>query len=429
MLVSRKLVRSTDRPIAVTVGRVAAAFMGLFVAPITARLLSVPDRGVLASMLAVTALSPVVFAIGLPLVVRRRYSSDRDDLSCVANSRLMALLSLAIAVPTSLIFVFTLYSGLEVPEKIAFVVAVAASMGSILVMIDVSLLVVRQKYLLIGVLQSVQAGVMALGAVSVAAFGVMSITSLMIVSAVSSVVGGALGDFLVGVPYTVRPRGVLSDAREGLRLAGSQVADSASARLDQVLIIPVAGSYAAGLYAIASTVASLPVTVGHAIAASSFNSFVVSDRDQRVRVVGQAVRSALIVGLLVALCLAVVSPLAVPLVFGEKFSPAVPSVMAALVGAALAVPAYVGSMALVAHRRGGIMTLAQVAGLASAVLALLALGPSFSALGAAMASSIGYGVTLTLVCIALGIVGRIWRLGWDDIKRIKVLLLSRDPVN
>ncbi|WIB16060.1 hypothetical protein DEJ34_02700 [Curtobacterium sp. MCPF17_050] len=165
------------------------------------------------------------------------------------------------------------------------------------------------------------------------------------------------------------------------------MAEAASSRLDQVLALPLIGAAQAGLYAVAVTIATIPMAVGQALGATYFRRIARSEPAQLASVREEAVRVSLSAGLVSFPMTVVASWIGVPLLFGEAFEPAVPVAWIVAGGTTFGIVAFVASMCLAAAGRGYTMTVAQLTALALGTGLLFIVGPAFGAQGAAAASA------------------------------------------
>jgi O-antigen/teichoic acid export membrane protein len=169
----------------------------------------------------------------------------------------------------------------------------------------------------------------------------------------------------------------------------------ANLRLDQLLMIGLVSRHDLGLYAIAVNVATVPI-----IAISAFGSYVlprVAGGDEQI--VGRASRVGLIVIVCTGSLVALVSPIGLPLVFGDAFSDALPMVLILLVGL---VPMSIISIINPALGGAGVpiaATYAEIAALAITVPGLIVALPLIGGVGAAIVSSAAYLVSATVLLL------------------------------
>jgi len=385
----------------VAIGRFGSLFFSLGTVPAIARALGPEGRGTSAALLAVVAIGTVALGLGVPLAVRRLVSAGEHRPNVMTTGRLYAFLMTIPAVALSVPVYFLMFSGLTQGEAVAFFISMACIPLSISWAMDVSVLVSTREYRRIAVLGLIQAG----SYFSIIVAGWLT-DSLTIASVLYAQLAGNLLSFLVGL-FWVSARGgkVVGFAllvREGASLAGGQLADIASRRLDQVIVLPLLGAGGAGLYSVAVTVGSLPVPVAQAVGVAAFNGLAQAEDDDRFEI-KRVLRYSSLLGLFSAVPLAVASYFLIPIVFGSEFSDAVPVAMVAIIGSIFGVVGFNCSMALAAKKRGRELTTVQLVGLGFSVLLIFPLSLWFGPVGTAVSTALGTFLTMSLTMWRLGV--------------------------
>lgn len=239
-------------------------------------------------------------------------------------------------------------------------------------------------------------------------------TVALLVAGVASVawvvVGAAAGalvalvwcrDDLRRLPADVAPAGLHREAlRFGWFASLGEVLTTASYRLDLFLVALLLDPVAVGLYAVALAVAEVVLFLPDGVALVVMPHATAHPGDRRTT---RLISTTVVACGAGALALAVVSPVALPLVFGSGFTdawkPAVPLLVGAVAVAAWKV------LAADAIARGGARTRASSAAVGTAVMltADVLLIPPFGLVGAGMASALGSAA-------AAGHLWRSWRL-------------------
>lgn len=382
-----------DAPSLLVVGRLGATALALLSAPIVARALGPEGRGQAAATIAIYLILPIVLASGIPLEVRRLAATNGGAAVLRAGRVLCALSAFPSMLVAATLFM-SIFSKFPGNARLIASLGVALAPLSISWMCDLSVLIAHERYRAVLVLQVLQPASYAALIITTWWLGIANLSLVLLANIVATVVT-FFGGFVLtrGSPRS----GVFSInglLRGGLKFAGSAISEVGTNRLDQVLILPLLGAYQAGIYSVAVTVASIPLALGHALAASYFSPIANASGAGRDELKAQAARSGLAIGLLTYPLFAVVSWLGIPLVFGSEYSAAVPVAMVSLFGSIAMVAAFLYSMALAAEGRGLQMSLAQASALVSAVILLFYFAPRYGAIGAAMASSASYFVLL-----------------------------------
>lgn len=170
-----------------------------------------------------------------------------------------------------------------------------------------------------------------------------------------------------------------------------------SARLDQIIGLPVIGAEELGYYAVAVSVAEIPMVIATAARTVLMGRPSTDDPRRATRVARLAVAAS------VGACafLAAIAAVAVPWVFGAAFAPAVLPTVILCAGTTLYTSMVIFSAVLLANNRAGWSSAALVTGSVVSI-ALLFLLSSMGAVGAAVASLAGYGVSVIVAAWALG---------------------------
>lgn len=169
-------------------------------------------------------------------------------------------------------------------------------------------------------------------------------------------------------------------------------------RLDQVLLTPLAGPKELGYYAVAVSVAEVPLLGLLAVRDVIFSAS--TDRNDP-KLVARATRATIL--LAVPLCLGGIlfAPLLLPPIFGAGFEPSVRMTQVLFLATIPNGISMVGSAGLLASGRPSLASRAQLVAALVTVIALFALVPPFGAIGAAYASLLAYVVAALLVSLSL----------------------------
>jgi O-antigen/teichoic acid export membrane protein len=259
------------------------------------------------------------------------------------------------------------------------------------------------RFLALAVIGVVQ-GLAALGI----ATGLLIADSLDVYGAVLAFLGSfALADILalalvglrnVDLPAVVFPRWGVLRRQVGYGMQGqlSNLAQLFNYRLDQYLVAAFVARAAVGHYAVAVSVGESVWWISSAVAMVMLPRLTGLDKERADEVTPIVCRNTVFVSALGALALVAVSPLAIGLLFGDEFDPAVMPLMLLMPGVvAISAVRVIGSYLF---SRGKV-----IYNLYTTVISLLAtlafgliLIPSLEIEGAAIASSLGYGIALVL---------------------------------
>lgn len=174
------------------------------------------------------------------------------------------------------------------------------------------------------------------------------------------------------------------------------------ARLDQVIMLPLAGATQLGIYAVAVSIGEMALLFNYAVNA------VMNAREAHnpsAESLAMAARISSLVTALGCVAIALLSVWAVPLVFGNEFSSVVPVIWILLTGIALGNAGSVVGSGLNGRGRPGMRSASSAIALVVNVVSLIILAPSFGAIGAAIATTVA---TIALGAINLAIFKRIY---------------------
>jgi O-antigen/teichoic acid export membrane protein len=165
-------------------------------------------------------------------------------------------------------------------------------------------------------------------------------------------------------------------------------------RIDQAIIAPLVGVRQLGYYAVAVSLAEVPSTLQLAMRDVMFVT--ATDRNDP-HLIARGSRVLLIVTTVLAVLGAVASPVALPLLFGSDFRPAVRMAQILLFAGIPAGVTMVVGAGLMSAGRPRSRAIAQLAGLAVNVALLFALVPSLGAIGASWTALISYTMIAAIV--------------------------------
>jgi O-antigen/teichoic acid export membrane protein len=197
-----------------------------------------------------------------------------------------------------------------------------------------------------------------------------------------------------------RPAGAEA-ARYGIRVYGNTLGSLVNARLDLMVLPAVLASEQIGLYVVAVSIASMMSGVFGSIDGTVFALAARLDGDEATELVVRSARLVFTASLVCAVVLAVVAPPLVGLVYGDEFRGSVTSLRLLLPGIVLWSAATVVGCGHKAAGRPGTASIAQGVGAIVTVVGLATtLGP-WGINGAAITSSLSYGVVFVTGVVLL----------------------------
>jgi O-antigen/teichoic acid export membrane protein len=396
-----KLLFRKDAPIQITLANLTAFALTFFTAPMIARAIGPSGRGETAAALAAFVITPVLLAVGLPLEFRRRCASGIDAPS-VRSGRDLVLFSFLPALCVAFVFTSTIFSSASASLRVVAFVGLASAPLTMSWALDAGALVGSGRYRAVALLRIVQPLVVFCSIPFLWWANVLIPEVVLLVYLAGTLLTSISGLVLVRVGISGKRANHATLLHGGIAYAGSAIAEAASARIDQVLVLPLIGAAETGYYSVASSIATLPMALGQALGADYFREMSRSTQsNERRRVVSRSFGEIVSIGVPACLTLGLASIWLLPLLFGSEFESSVRLLMWLLPGAAASAAAYVGSMLLAALGRGRTMAVSQLASLAVGVILLYVLAPAWLGVGAALASAASSIVLLTIQLLSL----------------------------
>jgi len=183
----------------------------------------------------------------------------------------------------------------------------------------------------------------------------------------------------------------------GSRLWVGSLAGVMLLRLDQLLMIPLAGPAQLGLYAVAVSLGEVPAALAGAVRNVVFSSDAESspDRDDTHRLQQTARLTSAAAGL-VSIGIASVLPWAIPMFFGASFGDAISVAWVILAAVTLGTAGSVAGAGLSARGRPGLRSWGMVVGAIANTAVLFMTVPALGAMGAALSTLVGNVVAGTM---------------------------------
>jgi len=207
-------------------------------------------------------------------------------------------------------------------------------------------------------------------------------------------IASVLGSQLVGGLSYVRPTPTslpvgTESPRSGeivgfaLRSWVGAIAGVAVSRLDQSLMTSLSGTQELGLYAVAVSIAELPLIISGAISVMAFSADATQPSDDRL---GSMSRIATSVCACVSLLIGLSSPALYRFVIGGEFMPAIPSTLILCSAVVIGIPGSIAGSGLAARGLPGTRSLGLATAAVVNVVVLLLVAPANGANGAAFAT-------------------------------------------
>jgi O-antigen/teichoic acid export membrane protein len=366
--------------------------VGLVTAPILARALGPDGRGLFAAVAVPIGLAPFVAQLGLGAYAARA-AARRVHLGTIIGSVgvLLAILAGIVALATPGI-ADLLGDGRPVVERYLAVglwLLALPLLGNLL--LDILWGIERWRELV--VFRTLNHVLYLAGIVALAVLGELTLEPAILVA----ILVGPLATLPLLAVVRARPRVDAQVARSalsfGVRAWPGTLAGLANTRLDQVIMVPLAGERQLGLYAVSVTVATLPGMLAGPIGQMIFPRLAATDG----RSIARYVRTTMALVAITSMLGAALCPLLIPMVFGSAFSGAVRPAWVLLVGAVPLAGIVLLNHGLLAIGRPGLTSIGELVAAGVTVAMLVVLLPPLGAMGAAITSVVAYALSFLVL--------------------------------
>lgn len=367
-------------------GNAFAPLAALATAPILASGLGVVGRGEVAGATAPLLLAVSLASLGLPSAVNHWVARH------AAHTRRVVGLALAVSAAVGVALTVAITSVSRAVADGDGVVAGLIGLASVALVPNLAAALLqavaagRHAWRLVAAERFVTNGLRLAALLAAALTGTLSGEFAVLVIALSPIVGATL--YLPLLRRSVdAPPAERASARAVLSYGGrvwfGALAGIVLTRLDQVLLLPLAGATALGLYAVAVSLSDIPLVVANAVREVTFT------RQSTTTDHAALARTSRLTGLAVLVACAAVAgvlPWFIPTLFGPEFAPATTVTLVLLLGCAVSVPGSLAGVALAAGGRPGLRsTSIALAAICNLALLLVLTGP-LGVHGAALAT-------------------------------------------
>ncbi|SOC89755.1 Membrane protein involved in the export of O-antigen and teichoic acid [Curtobacterium sp. 314Chir4.1] len=415
------------------VGNAFAPLASIATAPILAHALGVTGRGEVAAATAPLLLATALATFGVPAAVTYTVARFPGAARRVARRGALVLTGTGAVVAAAIVVLRGFFAGGDPTIGALVVLAAAALVPTLLVALLQAVAAGAHRWRLVTAERGTTAGVRlgALGAL--AALGGLDVRSAVVVLAVAPLFGA-----LAYLPLRsgAAPQDTEADRARtrtlvsyGSRVWVGSIAGILLTRLDQALLTPLSGAVELGLYVVAVNVADIPLVVSNAVRDVSFSADAADGDDARML---RASRLSTVTTVLVSAALAASAPWWLPLVFGAEFRAALPACLVLLLATAVGAQGTLAGVTLSARGAPGRRSLSlAVACVVNLVLVVL-LVPSLGAVGAAIGTVVGNGLSSSLNIV------QVWRrhsirpvdfygLRRSDLAPVRALITRKHP--
>jgi O-antigen/teichoic acid export membrane protein len=401
----------------VSIANVALPLAAFAASPILAQTLGVEGRGSVSAALAPLMLATAVGTVGIPEAVNYFVARRPDAIrGVVSRAALMLLASGALATIVSMLIAPILAGG-DLPLMELIIVSSLATVPTLMIGAVRGGAQGLHQWKLVNAEKYLTASSRLIGLIGLGVSGFLTPLSATLVMMLSPLLGGICYFFLkqpaIAPLHSIKTGELLN---YGSRVWAGSLSGVFLSRVDQVLMTPLGGAYALGLYAIAVNIADVVPIINHAVRDVIFSADAQDRNDERIY---RAARISFLISIGIGATIAATLWLWLPLLFGEAFTPALWPAIVLVASAVLGIPGSIAGASLSARGRPGLRSIGLSIATVLNIALLFALVPTQGALGGSVATFIGSFVASNLNIVFLKRVfgmkaNRFYRLEKDD---------------
>ena len=370
-------------------GVLVAAFAGMA----EARSLGSRGYGVLAVVVAAYPFGVILLGLGVPVSLLRSVSQDPGKaVLALGVARRLAARGLVVALPASAAATWWLLRGYPVSTRSIAAIAITSSALGVFAEVGVQILVSTNRLRQLGTMRL--APIAAVGGAVLIAWlaGVLSLNLAIGLVILKPLIETVLVLRYIGHPQRSKNR-LRPHISYGRRALAGQLGELGSARLDQLMLIPLIGSQVLGRYAVAVTISTLPLTVVHARLAQRYGSMARTS-DQALGPILRWLFSSVLLTVGLGLPISVLAGQLLPVLYGPDFAGLLPTLLVLVIATALVTGAYSLGTVLSALGRPVYSSIGWLLGLVATVALMPYMARGSGILGVAWLSCISYAITI-----------------------------------
>lgn len=360
-------------------------------APVLAQALGVDGRGEVAAATAPLLLALAVSTFGVTDASVNAIAKNRFATAWVVRHAAVLLL---VAGSVATVVVLLLRGPLSAGNDRILqntVLAAAAIVPNLLISLLRSAAMGLHRWWDVTISRSMDSMMRLLAFIVLALSGQLTVMTATVVIAFAPVVGGLnLLRVAVRPPHPVERNPVVAQYRELLRFGARVWIGAASgvllSRIDQLLMVPLAGPHALGLYAVAVSISEVPLIANSAVREVIFASESAESDD---RAVGLASRLSTLVTFVIAAAIAGTMQWWLAPLFGAGFADSLPVALVLLLAVVAGNPGSVAGAALSARGHPGLRSVSLIVASIVNLILIVILVPVYGAMGAAIATLVG----------------------------------------
>jgi O-antigen/teichoic acid export membrane protein len=366
-----------------------ATLLGIVSGPIIARVLGVEGRGEYAAVMIYSSTAVMILSFGMSLSVNHATLTLRQDPRVVYGNILRFTCLLVLPSLLLAAAVLPLVWDLSDTARVGAVVFIALAPLGVLQLCLNSFLISESALGSLTVVSMLPLVLNFVGVVVLATTGRLTVQSYLVLTLAGML--ATLGLALWSVRLRPRSGGRLGPQfRFGLRAYPGSLAGIANSQLDQLLVAPLLGARDLGHYAVAVTMANLPLGIAQALSARSVRDMTKPEGGLDFVRTAATLRQTIVLSLMVTASLAAVIPALVPLLYGRAFTEVVGLSLVLLIGTVALAISTIAGPALSLAGRPGATSVAQLVALVVTAAGLAISLPLLGVIGAAITTAVAY---------------------------------------
>jgi O-antigen/teichoic acid export membrane protein len=348
-------------------------------------------RGEVAAVFAASFLAPVILSLGVASSVRF-YAALNQLEAAIYFARIFCLSLVPIAILVGYVLSVGPLSSSSAGVRWLTILTLSTAPLTLLYLCYEAGLTSQGRFASVAALSTIQPAINLVGLLVLNITSLSSVESVLVLNIFGVTVTLAISHKVAAMRGRRHGLSFRSFILYGFRSWGAESSDVASNKLDQILLLPILGVTSLGVYSVVSAVSSIPLTLGYALNAKTYNLIADAKEKNLHPVLKQALISGLVWGFIAALIVFVSAPL-IPIIFGPSLNQGVIPCLIAGVGTFAAVGQKISTSGLMAVDKAGLATACRVSGLAIAIALIPFLAGNLGIEGAAIASASGYMAT------------------------------------
>jgi O-antigen/teichoic acid export membrane protein len=377
-----------------------STMLGVVSGPIVARVLGADGRGEYAAVMIYSSTSVFLLSLGMFLSVEYAALTQREDPRVIYGNALRFACFLILPAGIMAVCVLPLVWDFGATSRVGVVVLVAIAPLGVLQLCLNALLTAEGALGSLTAIRMLPLFLNFAGVVTLAALGLLTVASYLVLTLV-----GILATLLLAVrSMRIRPRGggkLRPQLRFGMRAYPGSLAGLANNQLDQLLIAPLLGARDLGHYAVAVTLANLPLGMALALSTRSVREMSQPEGGLNTERTAHEIRRTIVLSALVSVMLAAFIPGLVPMLYGSAFSEVVGLSLVLMLGTVAVAIGATASPALALAGRPGAASVAQLVALVATAGGLAVSLPLLGVLGAAVTTAVAYWVRAAMLLWSL----------------------------